>query len=594
MNKKWKRGNVGRFWDDSFKSFDYIRQPITEEEINAWQNQGYDYVKSFTGSMYDNSCPMPDWVKRFDSIFNYKNMTYTFYKMQTLEIMPVHVDHYKRYRELYDAEYESVCRILVMLEDWKPGHYLEIDGVGIVNWIAGDWFMWNTDCPHAASNIGVDNRYTLQITATIPADDKVWKDLHWFNIPHQLTKVESLYTPTMHYIFNHALNINKGNPLFIYMYNQNIKQLEDINHSPQTINYLNEKGIDFYLFEPLCSYDIKSNKKYPLNSKHSCLFYTEFSHHIEKNAMNLRADELDSILEYASRNNLINITVHTCDYNVEKFYPYYDRLKLKCNDLFLRVFDLIEFGKPQDIELAKNFTKKFISLNWRYTPHRQYISAYLAQLENVNLTWYFRADITMIAREPWIDLFTWPQKNGDLLIKFLEGLKNINNKSPYTLDLNIKESINITDPYIRNNWPNGVIFDYKKETQNSNISDLSKYYNEVFCDIVCESRYAQPTANYSEKVYRPMFYYKPFILVAPPYTLKYLKEQGFKTFDKYWDETYDLITDHEQRLFKIIELIDYIDAKPFSELKEMYLDMQEILIHNFNILREKCPPHPME
>ncbi len=161
---KYKTGHIEKFWDDSFKNFDYIRQPISENEIITWRSQGYDVVKSFSGSMYNNSNPLPDWIHKFENLFGLKNQTYNFYKMKTLEIMPVHSDHYNTYIKLFNADFYSVCRVLVMLEDWKSGHYLEIDGRAFVNWKAGDYYIWENECPHAASNIGIEDRYTLQIT----------------------------------------------------------------------------------------------------------------------------------------------------------------------------------------------------------------------------------------------------------------------------------------------------------------------------------------------------------------------------------------------------------------------------------------------
>jgi hypothetical protein len=160
-------GHIEPFWDHSFKTFNYVRQPITDEEVNQWQSQGYDNVKSFTGMLYDSRNPMPTWIDRFKNMFGLKNQTYTFYKMQTLEIMPTHSDHFRTYSKLFDADRNNVCRVLVMLEDWKPGHYLEVDGYGVVNWSAGDYFFWKFDVPHAASNIGIEDRYTLQITGEL-------------------------------------------------------------------------------------------------------------------------------------------------------------------------------------------------------------------------------------------------------------------------------------------------------------------------------------------------------------------------------------------------------------------------------------------
>lgn len=165
--KKWKSGHIEPFWPQEFKSFPYVVQPVTYEETTVWEQMGYDYVKSFTGMMYDNRNPMPNWVSKFAQHFTeFKDLTYTFYKMRTLDIMPPHADHYRTYCKLFNADYLNVCRILVMMEDWKPGHYLEVDSVGIINWKAGDYYIWENNCSHAAANIGVDDRYTLQITGT--------------------------------------------------------------------------------------------------------------------------------------------------------------------------------------------------------------------------------------------------------------------------------------------------------------------------------------------------------------------------------------------------------------------------------------------
>lgn len=160
-------GHIDRIWNNEHHSFPYVKQPITDEEINTWRGQGYDYIKSFTGAMYDNRNPLPDWVDQLSDKFGLVKQTYTFYRMQTLEIMPPHSDHYRTYCRLNNVEPNSVCRVVLMLEDWKPGHYFELNGKGYVNWKAGDWFKWKSTTSHAASNIGIEDRYTLQITGII-------------------------------------------------------------------------------------------------------------------------------------------------------------------------------------------------------------------------------------------------------------------------------------------------------------------------------------------------------------------------------------------------------------------------------------------
>ena len=475
-----------------------------------------------------------------------------------------------------------------MLDDWKPGHYLEIDGVGVVNWIAGDYFIWDSDVRHAASNIGTEDRYTLQITGTIIQSNDVYHNVHWYNFPDLITKKESLYSPEMTAMKQH---MDKQTPYYIYMFNQQLPDLENINHDANARDWLNEIGIEIYLYEPLCSYLKGAQQFYPPHgTKHSLLFYSEFHYDHTQYKLRLRSDELDSILEYINRNQLTNVTVHTCDYNTSEWYPYYtDKMKLDCHDLFLAHFDINEFEPLTNSDVTGNFSKKFISMNWRYAPHRQLVASYLANLSDVYMTWYFKSDLGNVSTEPWYNIGSWEQKNPDVYNKMITGFRELNNRSPYNIDLDVKEPTSITHKYLKNMYPIGVIFDYKNQKYGDNKDRLKTTYNDVFCDIVTESRFAQPTANYSEKVYRPIFYKKPFIMVGPPHTLQYMKECGFLTFSEFWDESYDIMEDHESRLFAVFKLIDQLNNMSIGELKELYTKMLPILQYNRNLLLEKCP-----
>lgn len=583
MKQSWYRGHVGRFWaPDHYTDLNYVRQPITDEEVQDWKNKGYDYVKSFTGMMYDNRNPMPEFVNDFRGLFDYKNLTFTFYKMSTLEIMPTHVDHFRTYMKLFDVKNENVVRILVMLEDWKPGHYLEIDGVGITDWIGGDYFVWDSHVAHAAANIGVEDRYTLQITATKIQGTDVWQKLHWYNIPNLESKRESYIDNYLTHIQNYfkEKNENFDYPTYVYMYNGQIKELENIEHDSKTIKKLNTQGIHFYLYEPLCSYIVGQKDPYlPSGTKHTRWFYTEFTEKFDKKQ--LRADELDSIEKYIKTNKLKNVTVHTGDYQVEKFYPHYKScMNLICDDLFVQTCRPI---KPYNLDKSKDFTKKFISANWRYTPHRHIIAA-IVSLTDSHYSWYYKSDFSTMAMAPWYNLHEWKNDHIDEFFSVIKGVETLNKNCPVNLDLKIDKPIHIKfNNYFIQPFPNTVMYDNIQNVVDGDNNALENFYNDVFCDIVTESRFAQPTANYSEKVHQPMFYKKPFILVAPPYTLKYLREQGYKTFSEFWDESYDEETNHEKRLLKIIKLIFDINKKSIDELKEIYSKMEEILDHN-NIL----------
>ncbi len=583
-HQKWIKGHIGRFWSDEYKTYNYIRQPVTQEEIDEWVSKGYDYVKSYTGEMYDNRNVMPKWLDSIrDIFFLYKDMTFTFYKMNTLDIMPEHSDHYRTYRKLYNAEYDNTYRILLMLEDWKPGHYLEIDGVGIVNWIAGDYFMWRGDCPHAASNIGVDPRYTLQITANKIKQDECWTQLHWYNIPNINSKNESTVY-MMERIYNLLPEDHKKKPLFIYMYNGKLKDLDKFNHSDDEIKVLNDQGVNFYLTEPLCSYLNSSPQYYkPKGTRHDMMFYSEFTGHESKK--DFRSDELDSILEYITRNKLQNVTVYTCDYDAQSHYPYYDSfMKIRTKDMFVAS---ITPKKIIDPVIDPTFTTKFMCLNWRYTTHRNMIAAYVSRLSSY-VSWYFRGEFSIVGKSKWFDIHEIKDIDSRMFLDLLAGIENLNVNAPMNVDFNIKNATTVIDKYFMNPMPLGEMINIPDKVAAN--PTLEKKYKDIFVDIVTESRFAQPTGNYSEKVYQPMWYKKPFILAAPPFTLKFLREEGFKTFNDFWDESYDEIVIHRDRLLKIFELIDFIDNMSINDLQKMYSKMNDIVEHNYKMLLEKLPP----
>lgn len=153
-------------FSEDYKQFEYIRQPIKQSEIDTWRELGYTH-DSFSGVMYGQAGgknPMPRWVLDVANYLNLENPGFVFYKMSCMEVMPVHEDHFETYCKVFNLQRMDVWRGLVMLEDWKSGHYLEMDNRAYVNWKQGDYFLWSADTPHAASNIGPEPRWTLQIT----------------------------------------------------------------------------------------------------------------------------------------------------------------------------------------------------------------------------------------------------------------------------------------------------------------------------------------------------------------------------------------------------------------------------------------------
>jgi hypothetical protein len=159
------------FWDDEFKKLNYVNEEFNDPvSIQKWKAMGY--AEKFTGEMCDMRSSQPPWNDQFVNVFKevgWKDIGTSYYRMTTGTVLPTHSDLYVRYVDLYNlhGKEHTIRRAIVFLEDWMPGHYSEIAGIGMSYWSAGTVVEWGYDTPHAAANIGIEPRYTLQITGHI-------------------------------------------------------------------------------------------------------------------------------------------------------------------------------------------------------------------------------------------------------------------------------------------------------------------------------------------------------------------------------------------------------------------------------------------
>jgi len=72
----------------------------------------------------------------------------------------------------------------------------------------------------------------------------------------------------------------------------------------------------------------------------------------------------------------------------------------------------------------------------------------------------------------------------------------------------------------------------------------------------------------------------PFILYAQPGALGYLKDCGFKTFDKWWDESYDTEKNHTERKNKLYKLYYNLSKMSHNQLANILYEMYDILEYN--------------
>jgi hypothetical protein len=165
------RYNLQVFWDDEYQHLDYVNESFNDAEAkNHWISAGYP--DRFTGDMCDMRQPQPTWNHQFIKHFTdqgWKDIGTSYYRMSTGTVLPTHKDLYVKYIKLHNLQGQENCirRAIVFLEDWRPGHYAEYIDQPMVNWSAGTVIEWVYDTPHMAANLGLEPRYTLQITGHI-------------------------------------------------------------------------------------------------------------------------------------------------------------------------------------------------------------------------------------------------------------------------------------------------------------------------------------------------------------------------------------------------------------------------------------------
>lgn len=117
-----------------------------------------------------------------------------------------------------------------------------------------------------------------------------------------------------------------------------------------------------------------------------------------------------------------------------------------------------------------------------------------------------------------------------------------------------------------------------------NFLSRSKEYEETFFTIVGETNGESEYLFITEKTMKPIMNLHPFFVMGNPNTLKYLQSLGFKTFNEFWDESYDSESNYKKRCEMIISEVKKLCNKSQQEMIEMIKNMENILTHNKKLL----------
>ena len=263
------------------------------------------------------------------------------------------------------------------------------------------------------------------------------------------------------------------------------------------------------------------------------------------------------------------------------FFTYYEQLKTKSNEIIDENVKNMFISESEFDSCNKN--KKSLILNRRLHLHRK-IFLSLIMYDNI-------FDSNLIS----FDFDFEKNRVGDF------------KQEIYTdryVDFNfLINKSNVQEYLFNNSIKNKILLGYSKlKEKNKNLLDVDNFngidgreleiddknlYKETCFSVITETEMFSNHDRYiTEKTIKPIQQLHPFIILGPSGTLEYLKKLGFKTFDKWWDESYDLEENSSKRLIMVYNLFKQLNDKSFDEWNKIYKEMKKILIYNRDNLKK--------
>ena len=170
-------------------------------------------------------------------------------------------------------------------------------------------------------------------------------------------------------------------------------------------------------------------------------------------------------------------------------------------------------------------------------------------------------------------------------------------KDAYVLDNSI-HTFTMLDPPVRlekkYELPGIDPKDYPRWGKDQDIYELP--YIDTVCSIVSETNDNDYEVFMTEKIWKPIIAQHVFVVHGNHLYLQRLREMGFKTFNNYFDEGYDLEQDSNERINKIVSLCKELKSRcddgsvverGNKKWQDIYLQTQALRKHNYDMFFNK-------
>lgn len=250
-------------------------------------------------------------------------------------------------------------------------------------------------------------------------------------------------------------------------------------------------------------------------------------------------------------------------------FPYKDRCRLITLPSAYAYYSRI-FPQINPIPTSKTILKHFLSLNNRGQWQRQALFQFLYKF---NLLQY-----------GYFSYHCHPMK-GNNRQRLYQETNDIIGNTWFNQSLNLEELYQLlplqTMPDTFKEKNESLAPGY--ETLAGNVWGYSdkKFYENCFCSIVTETYIDENNdAFFTEKVFKPLAYGHPLLLLSSAGALKLLQALGFETFPDVFDESYDNQTSPQLRFEHIFREIIKLCNLTASDLEDLHQMISPRLNHN--------------
>lgn len=154
------KGTIGKiypFWKKDLAAFKFQHEtPIAPHAVPHSNYEGTMLKQTFNEEV-------PEFMRYYDTL-NVQHGSVCWLCLEPKEVIPVHRDHFYMLKTKKNVPEENCIRYLIMLEDWKLGHIVQLDDLVLTNWKAGDVWFFDHKVEHWAANASAENFYTCQVS----------------------------------------------------------------------------------------------------------------------------------------------------------------------------------------------------------------------------------------------------------------------------------------------------------------------------------------------------------------------------------------------------------------------------------------------